>query len=572
MYSFKIYLNNILVRNYIPVLDDNGVACLFDTTTNTFAYNQGVGEFFCYERGLIFDRTASDVRNATLKGQYNASDLNRVEMWCKKLVDDLATLGYQINITTKTDWYITDMRDNANLERIRQNILKIMRGYHWINPIYTPSTTMNYQRANRYELILNEIYYLMFGMENMYVYGGVARGGEPLLWQNNFIHKLESANNVPQYIPIEYIENVGTTQYIDTGFTPNYTTGFKIEMDFQESVTNNRYCLISNYNSNTNKTFSCETTTSNEARFYLNIGALDVKQTGLTSGINKTIFEYSPNTYNVTVNGTLKTGTYTTSGETNGSLYLFVDRQKRFSTFNNSFKLYACKIWGGQTLVRDYVPALDMNMRPCLYDKVTDRCYYNEGTGEFYAGKGRVCNYLESSSTQFIDTGFAPKPTTRVYMQFRIVENVNQMGFFGTYGDLVYLTYRNGSGKYAFSYQNDAGNSISTGVTVNTTADHIIDFNGKDKTYKIDNSSFSLSSYTATKDGTKSIFLYAYHTATDTAGGKIAMKLYNCKIYDNGTLVRDFIPVLNGSLVACLYDKKNNQYYTNAGTGAFLYG
>jgi len=137
---------------------------------------------------LIFDRTASDVRNATLKGQYNASDLNRVEAWCRYLADELNTLGYSITITTKTNWTASDMRDNTNMERIRQNILKIMRGYHWINPIYTPSITMNYQRANRYELILNEIYYLMFGMRNMYVYGGVARGGEPLLWQNNFIH------------------------------------------------------------------------------------------------------------------------------------------------------------------------------------------------------------------------------------------------------------------------------------------------------------------------------------------------------------------------------------------------
>lgn len=137
---------------------------------------------------LIFDRTASDVRNATLKGQYNASDLNRVEAWCRYLADELNTLGYSITITTKTNWTASDMRDNTNMERIRSNIQKIMVGYHFITKIYTPSNTINYNRANRYELILNEIYYLMFGMRNMYVYGGVARGGEPLLWQNNFIH------------------------------------------------------------------------------------------------------------------------------------------------------------------------------------------------------------------------------------------------------------------------------------------------------------------------------------------------------------------------------------------------
>ena len=137
---------------------------------------------------LIFDRTQADVTNATLKGQCNASDLNRVEKWTKYLADELNTLGYNIQITTKTNWTSIEMRSDTQMERIRNNISQIMLGYHWITKIYTASRTYNYSRANRYEKILNEIYYLMYGMRNMYVYGGVAYGGEPLLWQNNFIH------------------------------------------------------------------------------------------------------------------------------------------------------------------------------------------------------------------------------------------------------------------------------------------------------------------------------------------------------------------------------------------------
>lgn len=137
---------------------------------------------------LIFDRTQADVRNATAKGQYNASDLNRVEKWSKYLADELNTLGYNITITSKTNWTSGEMRSNTQIERIRSNIQKIMQGYHWITKIYTASNTITYIRANNFEKILNEIYYLMYGMRNMYVYGGVARGGEPLFWQNNFIH------------------------------------------------------------------------------------------------------------------------------------------------------------------------------------------------------------------------------------------------------------------------------------------------------------------------------------------------------------------------------------------------
>ena len=50
-----------------------------------------------------------------------------------------------------------------------------------------------------------------------------------------------------------------------------------------------------------------------------------------------------------------------------------------------SFKLHYFKIWEDHVLVRDYIPVLDWNNQPCLYDKVTDELFYNQGTGEFIA-------------------------------------------------------------------------------------------------------------------------------------------------------------------------------------------
>ena len=44
LYNFKMYENNVLVHNLIPVKDRNNVACLYDTLTNTFIYKQGTGD------------------------------------------------------------------------------------------------------------------------------------------------------------------------------------------------------------------------------------------------------------------------------------------------------------------------------------------------------------------------------------------------------------------------------------------------------------------------------------------------------------------------------------------------
>lgn len=49
-------------------------------------------------------------------------------------------------------------------------------------------------------------------------------------------------------------------------------------------------------------------------------------------------------------------------------------------------KLYYCKIWERNTLIRDFIPFCDDNKVACLYDKVTEQFFYNSGTGSFIAG------------------------------------------------------------------------------------------------------------------------------------------------------------------------------------------
>ena len=42
---FKIYDEDTLLRDYVPVLDENNIACLYDTVEGKFYYNQGTGVF-----------------------------------------------------------------------------------------------------------------------------------------------------------------------------------------------------------------------------------------------------------------------------------------------------------------------------------------------------------------------------------------------------------------------------------------------------------------------------------------------------------------------------------------------
>lgn len=167
---------------------------------------------------LVFDRMQSDVTNKTWKGYYNASDLNRVESWCKYLADELNIAGYNINITTKLNWVQTDLRTSAEMERIRTNIKAIMTGFHYITQIYQNANQFDFEKANNWEKILFEIYNLMWGMQDWYVYSGVSNSAQPRLWQNKFRHYFVPASPDIPYTTIDYIESTGT-QYIDTGVT-----------------------------------------------------------------------------------------------------------------------------------------------------------------------------------------------------------------------------------------------------------------------------------------------------------------------------------------------------------------
>lgn len=80
------------------------------------------------------------------------------------------------------------------------------------------------------------------------------------------------------------------------------------------------------------------------------------------------------------VAATIGDTTKSRSGSTSG--YLFVGSAAP-STYPSSCRIFGFKIRKGDDYVHDFIPVLDWNDVPCLYDKVSDDLFYNAGTGEF---------------------------------------------------------------------------------------------------------------------------------------------------------------------------------------------
>lgn len=172
--------------------------------------------------------------------------------------------------------------------------------------------------------------------------------------------------------------------------------------------------------------------------------------------------------------------------------------------------------------------------------------------------------YIQSSGTQYIDTGFKPNQNSRVVFDFFPV-SIGQTHLFGSRSS-------NSSSDYFLvlctgGYYRDDYASSKTVTTIAPTDRMVIDKNKNVVNFGSQTYTHSAATFT----GAYPIVLFASNT-----GGNVSymtnIRLYSCKIYDNGVLSRDFIPCKNASGVIGLWDDVNNVFYQNAGTGTFTAG
>lgn len=182
--------------------------------------------------------------------------------------------------------------------------------------------------------------------------------------------------------------------------------------------------------------------------------------------------------------------------------------------------------------------------------------------------------YIQSSGTQYIDTGFKPNQDTRVVIETQFIGAPDSGGsaVFGTrtgagnaefsvfyMPSQMFIGYANAYKFADWAYAN-ARLTIDTNKNVTTVTDgsHNAPVT---QTYSSFTAANNLYICTCINNGTP------YTGATAFTG-----KIYSCKIYDNGTLVRDFVPCKSSSGAIGLYDLVNSAFYTNAGSGAFTAG
>lgn len=177
----------------------------------------------------------------------------------------------------------------------------------------------------------------------------------------------------------------------------------------------------------------------------------------------------------------------------------------------------------------------------------------------------KVLEYIECTGTQYINTGFVPNQDSGVLLDFQAKADGTSNQMFGS---------RYNSTSRAFSWEIISGawtygykKRINTGITAD----------GERHTLQMDKNVCVLDGTTICEatysefEGYRAIAIGRIRAA----GSEVYrgyLKIYSCKLYDNGTLIRDYIPCIRSDGEAGLYDLVNAEFYANAGSGEFVLG
>lgn len=233
-----------------------------------------------------------------------------------------------------------------------------------------------------------------------------------------------------EWLQSPYSQADNIVPYIDTGVLPSWDVPFEMTATITKTA-NNRIIVLGNYSGNL--TYFIEVTDGNRLRIYLTAStSIDpayiarsyytdsntpiplnvptkiwVKYIPLNDNDHKVNYEMGFEALDGSVK-TTDTGSFYRYGSTPDSsrtLRMFADYRSPVSTFDGGFKLHQLEFKMGTTH-RKYIPCVDKNETPCMYEQVEGNLYYNDGTGYFNTGrKITEVEWMHLTGTQYFNTG-----------------------------------------------------------------------------------------------------------------------------------------------------------------------
>ena len=385
------------------------------------------------------------------------------------------------------------------------------------------------------------------------------------------------------YTEVEYLESTGT-QYIDTGY----------KMSAGKTMTFNGNIMWTQSNGNANFFYGYRSVNSAEYRgdmrafFVYGTSAPPAGRLAIRYGVNtdnstSTISQNQK--YNISFDGTnLKVDgtTFINLSEA----YMPANYQNMYLFYCNctgyysadvakfSGRIYNWQMFEDGVLVRDFIPVLDWNMTPCMYDKVSGQLFYNQGTGSFVAGREiHYVDYLESTGTQYIDCGVPLTQNDTCEVVYSPISYGNFTGVFGSRDGASSKNFASGDNESSpyvtadFNNSNYATYRASTPNLPQTGSVIKVIVNKNERLIYV-NDTLTASNTTICNDTfTTPSNCLLFNTYNVNSVKPHTIRVYGFKIKDK----RDYLPAVDENGVGFMFDRVSHTCFLNQGTGQFAY-
>ena len=375
---------------------------------------------------------------------------------------------------------------------------------------------------------------------------------------------------------VQYLESTGK-QYIDTGVTADANTMFRGRYEYL--LANGNYDMIAGSTTPRYYPISLNGKNPNKERYVYRDSSPSQTHPCRTS--HSIVFN-DPQ-HRVFVDGKY-IGVVSDFTTNTRQCFLFASNDSGKANYYSTARIFWCEFTDTATgeVLRRFIPVVDENGKPAMFDEINEKLYYNLGTGaDFTAGPRKeepwyFVEYLESTGTQWIDTETLALAETRTEVGYMYTQtSQNRYAMIGGVNSPsryypVSLPGTDGR-KERYDRGSNAGSEFT--FTHPTLADHEVVFNDDGRCVYVDG--VEIGTFTAAyTDSAKSAYLFAARNVNANKADWLAKaRIYHYDIYHtNGTLCAAFRPAVDANGKGVMYNGYTGKIHENGGTGDFALG
>ncbi|MBR1608875.1 MAG: hypothetical protein IJ678_04585 [Kiritimatiellae bacterium] len=404
---------------------------------------------------------------------------------------------------------------------------------------------------------------------------------------------------------VEYLQSSGS-QWIDTKVRGK--VGVEAEVDFSCTTDGDSTILGSRKDSGDTRFYPVHWNWKKVGNAFTTWASYKSKAATLdTRYVVRSTLKNGEQTFSVDGVAVGTAGMIANSLDTGKDMYLFAANYTDRYPFKG--KIYSAKIWLDGDLKRDFVPCLDPDDAPAMYDRVEKKYFYNGGSGDPFATGGPLAtpiivtastvsvsaaeygepdeylDYIEATGEQYIDTGVNAATGLKVRADFSwegTIENSTDWSLVGArkVNDRMLMVHMYRTMPFVGYGTNSRCNPANAShYASGTRAEVVADFSNAAamEFYQRGNKTFgsrepadtSMAPFAEQGAVNLGIPLYLFaNNYNGTVDNKAKAKLYELKILradGNGgfDLVRHYLPARKGG-VAGLYDKATGKFCGSA--------